>query len=94
MGGGGAWAQFSARCDTIIWISVPVNLHKKAVSSQRYEFRIFSSLCPGECILCTLPHLRKIGFGVHGEPHFLVENSSCVLVYHWFICKSTAIENM
>lgn len=37
--------------------------HKKAVSSQRYEFRIFSSLCPGECILCTLPHLRKIGFG-------------------------------
>lgn len=93
-GGGWVRAQFSARCDTTIWISVPVNVHKKAVSSQRYEFRIFSSLCPGECILCTLPHLRKIGFGVHGEPHFLVENSSCVLVYRWFICKSTAIENM
>lgn len=51
-------AQFSARCDTTIWISVPVTC-TKAVSSQRYEFRIFSSLCPGECILCTLPHLRE-----------------------------------
>ena len=95
-GQGGGWvrAPFSAGCDTTIWISVPVNLHKKAVSSQRYEFRIFSSLCPGECILCPLSLLGKIGFGVNGEPHFLVENSSYVSVYHWFICKSTAIENL
>lgn len=45
-GQGAGWvrAPFSAGCDTTIWISVPVNLHKKAVSSQRYEFRIFSSV--------------------------------------------------
>lgn len=39
-------------------------------------------------------HLRKIRVLVNGESHFLVEDSSCVLVYAWFICKSIAVENM
>lgn len=87
-------AGSSADCDTTILITVPVNLHKKAPFLGRDMDLEHSLLYVSESILCTLLHLRKVAFWVNGQSHFLVEDSSCVLVYHWFICKSIEIENI
>lgn len=65
---------------TVLYHSSGDFAQESCISGERNGFRIFSSLCLGEYILCMLPLMRKIEFLINGESHFLVEDSSCVLV--------------